>query len=65
MEEAYDRGCLSRVPEKYVRLIREMSRDVRTLVRSRASVTDSSGVGVGLHQGSGLSLLLFNMYLIR
>ena len=48
-------------PEKYVRIIQETSMDMTTRVRSTVGVTDSFKVQVGLHQGSALRPLLFNI----
>ena len=70
LEKAYDRvprqevwRCLREklVPEKYIRLIKEMYRDVKATVRSSVGETDSLEVKVGLHQGSTLSPFLFNV----
>ena len=43
------------VPEKYILLIKEMYRDVKTRVRSGVGTTGGFEVKVGLHQGSALS----------
>ena len=70
LEKAYDRVPRQevwrslrqkRVPEKYVRLVQEMYRDVQTSVRSGMGETDCFEVKVGLHQGSALSPFLFNI----
>ena len=47
------------VPEKYVKLIRDMYRGCQTKVRSAAAESGSFNVDVGLHQGSALSPYLF------
>ncbi|XP_064107965.1 uncharacterized protein LOC135216521 [Macrobrachium nipponense] len=49
------------VSEKYVRVIQEMYRNVYTRVRSSVAETDGFEIGVGLHQGSALSLFIFNI----
>ena len=49
------------VPEKYVRLIVEMYKNVKTKVKSVAGMTEDFDVRVGLHQGSALSPFLFNV----
>ena len=72
LEKAYDRvprqeiwRCLRvrGVTEKYVRMIRELYRDVKTSVRSTVGKTENFQVKVGLHQGSALSPVLFNIVL--
>ena len=72
LEKAYDRvprqeiwRCLRErgVMEKYVRMIRELYRNVKTSVRSAVGRTENFQVRVGLHQGSALSPLLFNIVL--
>ena len=70
LEKAYDRVPRQEiwrslrekmVPEKYVRLIQVMYRNVITRVRSSVGETDGFEVGVGLHQGSALSPFIFNI----
>ena len=70
LEKAYDRvprqeiwRCLRErgVVEKYVRVVRELYRNVKTSVRSTVGETEGFQVRVGLHQGSALSPLLFNI----
>ena len=70
--KAYDRvprqevwRCLrgQRVPEKYVRLVKETHEDARTQVKTRIGLTGKITVRVGLHQGSLLSPYLFDMIL--
>ena len=58
-EELWRRLREKMVPEKYVRLIKEMYRDVKTRVRSGVGTTE--GFEVGLHQVSALSPFLFNI----
>lgn len=48
------------VPERYIKLITDMYRNVQTSVRSPAGVSKSFDIEVGVHQGSALSPLLFN-----
>ena len=68
LEKAYDRvprqevwNCLrlKEVEEKYIRIIQDMYKDSKTLVRCAAGDTDEFEVTVGLHQGSALSPFLF------
>jgi hypothetical protein len=68
LEKAYDRvprqevwRCMREkgVPEKYVRLVQDMYKDVKTLVRCSTGDTEKFTVKVGLHQGSALSPYLF------
>ena len=70
LEKAYDRVPRQEVwrslrekmvPEKYVRLIQEMYRNVSTRVRSSIGLTEGFEVNVGLHQGSALSPFIFNI----
>ncbi|XP_064121763.1 uncharacterized protein LOC135226253 [Macrobrachium nipponense] len=49
------------VPEKYVKIIQEMNRNVYTSVRSCVGETGGFEIGVGLHQGSALSPFIFNI----
>ena len=72
LEKAYDRVPRQEiwrslrergVMEKYVRVIKETYRDVTTSVRSTAGTTSGFQVRVGLHQGSALSPILFNIVL--
>ena len=70
LEKAYDRVPRQEiwrslrekmVPEKYVRMIQEMYRITYTRVRSSVGETEGFEVKVGLHQGSALSPLIFNI----
>ena len=68
LEKAYDRVprqevCMREkgVPEKYARLVQDMYKDVKTLVRSSVGNTEKFTVKVGLHQGSVLSPYLFDL----
>ena len=47
------------MPEKYIRIVQDIYRGCRTVVRSAAGESNSVGVEVGLHQGSALSPYLF------
>ena len=48
------------MPEKYVRLVKDMYEGVRTQVRSSVGLTRWITVRVGMHQGSSLNLYLFD-----
>ena len=72
LEKAYDKvprhevwRCLREqgVPEKFVRLVKDTYEDARTQVETSIGVTGKITVRVGLHQGSSLSLCLFDMIL--
>jgi exonuclease III len=49
------------LPECYITLIQDMYRNVRTKVKSPAGTSREFEVRVGVHQGSALSPLLFNL----
>ncbi|XP_046998186.1 uncharacterized protein LOC124613519 [Schistocerca americana] len=49
------------VPEKYVKLVKEMYRGAMTQVRSSVGMTNEFPVTVGLHQESALSPYLFDL----
>ncbi len=50
------------MPEKYVRIVQDLYEGSRTRVKSSVGLKDTiPPVGVGLHQGSSLSLYLFAM----
>ena len=68
LEKAYDRvprelvsWALRRkgVPEKMVRMVRELYRGAKTAVRTGNGVSEYFAVEVGLHQGSALSPFIF------
>ncbi|XP_047480552.1 uncharacterized protein LOC125033215 [Penaeus chinensis] len=71
LEKAYDRvprqevwRCMRKrgVTEKYVRMIQDTRfKNVTTKVRCTLGMTDGFEVKVGLHQGSALSPILFNV----
>ena len=48
-------------PEKYVRLVQDMYKEIKTLPRSSVGDAEKFTVEVGLHQGSALSPYLFNL----
>ncbi|XP_063545751.1 uncharacterized protein LOC134753743 [Cydia strobilella] len=49
------------VPESYISLIKDMYTDLKTQVVSPAGKSDSFSITAGVHQGSTLSPLLFNV----
>ena len=68
LEKAYDRApreeqweCLrlAETSECYITIIKDMYDGATTTVRSAAGLTEEFKVGVGLHQGSALSPLIF------
>ena len=68
LENAYNRVprvelwyCMRKlgIAEKYVRLVQDMCEGSETVVRYAIGTTESFKVKVGLHQGSALSLFLF------
>ncbi|XP_037772663.1 uncharacterized protein LOC119568275 [Penaeus monodon] len=70
LEKAYDRvpgqevwRCMRKrgLTEKYLRMIQETYKTVTTKVRCTVGMTDGFEVKVGLHQGSALSPILFNV----
>ena len=70
LEKAYDRvphqevwRCMreKEVPEKYVRIIQDMYERTEANVKSSVGLFKSFPVNVGLHQGSALSLYLFDL----
>ena len=72
LEKAYDRVprqevlmCLREhyVPEKFVRLVKDTYEEARTEVKTSIGLTGKTTVRVGLHQGSSLSLYLFDIIL--
>jgi len=65
LKKAYDRvlrevlwSCLEKkgVSPLYIRVIKDMYEGGRTSVRTPGGVTSDFAVGMGLHQGSALSL---------
>ena len=70
LEKAYDRvpgqevwRCMriKGVPEKYVRVVKDMYADEKTTMRRCVGETEDFTVKVGLHQGSTVSLYLFDL----
>ena len=68
LEKAYDRvpreelyWCMrdKGVPEKYIRLVKDMYHQCETVVRCAAGTSEPFAVEVGLHQGSAFSPSLF------
>ena len=51
------------VAEQYVEVVRDMYRDCKTCVKSASGMSNSSGVKIGVHQGSALSPYLFILVL--
>ncbi|KAI8439845.1 hypothetical protein MSG28_001314 [Choristoneura fumiferana] len=49
------------IPEAYITLIQDMYGDVSTQIKSPAGISDPFCVRVGVHQGSTISPLLFNL----
>ena len=65
-----ERNCdkclwLAETSECYIRIIQDMYDRATTTVRSAARLTEEFKVGVGLHQGSALSLFLFAIIIDR
>ena len=48
------------VPEKYIRLVKDMYHQCETVVRCAAGTSEPFAVEVGLHQGSAFSTLFVN-----
>ena len=74
LEKAYDRvpreelwECLwlAKTSECYIRIIKDMYDGTTITVRSATGLTEEFKVGVGLHQGSGLSPFLFAIIIDR
>ena len=58
-EELWECLRLAETSKCYVRIIKNMCDGATTTVRSAVGLTEKFKVGVGLHQGSALSLFLF------
>ncbi|KAL0820815.1 hypothetical protein ABMA28_005493 [Loxostege sticticalis] len=68
LEKAFDPRNLvwqamraQKIPEFYVSLVQDMYEGVSTQIKTPAGITDQFKVKVGVHQGSALSPLLFNL----
>ena len=48
-----------KVPEHFIALVMALYSNARSRVRTLASTSDEFGMGVGVHQGSAMSPLLF------
>lgn len=57
----YEALCAHGVPEIYVRTIEDMYTGVRTQIRYSAGISEDFAIDIGVHQGSVLSPLLFNI----
>ena len=73
LEKAYDTvprealwRCMRKryIPEVYIRLLQDMYQGATTCVKSTRGTSEHFEVGIGLHQGSALSLFLFIMLLL-
>ena len=54
--------CRQVVPESLIDLVMALYSETRVWVRVARETSDSFGIGVGVHQGSVLSLLLLYLY---
>ena len=64
-EELWECLRLAETSECYIKIIQDMYDGATTTVRSAAGLTKEFKVGVGLHQGSALSPLLFAIIIDR